>query len=348
MNKSSSLVRVASMAGRSLRLFLVASATVAVPSILQAHHSNAVFDLSSVYALNGTVTRFDWTNPHVYLVIKEDNGTEWMIETDAIAVMTRSGWSKDSFAPGDLVSARINRDRVESKAHGLLLSIQSPEGEQLVSLNRFRDSMIKYDPDAFTTTLAGVWQADQSLSRVFSDGMRDLPLTEAGRVGKATFDGSVDPGAECIAWPTPWVMASTLYLVGIEPGDDVTTIKSEFYNAERIVHMGMKEHPQNVERTVQGHSIGWWEGDTLVVDTTAFADHRSPYANIGIPSGAQKHVIERYKLEEDGRTVSIDMFLEDPEYLAEPFTTTLALHYAPHLEMLGIDCDPEVATRYRR
>ncbi len=348
MNKKSSLVRSRSTVGRPLSLLLAVSSFLGAASTAAAHHSNAVFDLSNVYALNGTVTRFDWTNPHVYLVIEEDDGTEWMIETDAIAVMIRSGWNRDSFVPGDLVAARVNRDRDQSKAHGLLLSIQTPEGEQLVSLNRFRDSMITYDRNAFTTTLSGVWQADQSLSRVFSNGLRAHPLTELGRSGKETFDGSVDPGAECIAWPTPWVVASTLYLIGIELGADVTAITSEFYNAERIVHMGLREHPQNVERTVQGHAIGWWEGDTLVVDTQHFADHRSPYANIGIPSGGMKHTIERYRLEEDGRTISIDLFLEDPEYLAEPFTTSLALHYAPHLEMLGIDCDPEVATRYRR
>ena len=76
MNKIGSLVRGGSIAGRSLSLLFLVGAPMAVPSIAHAHHSNSVFDLSSVYALNGTVTRFDWTNPHVYLVIKEDNGTE--------------------------------------------------------------------------------------------------------------------------------------------------------------------------------------------------------------------------------------------------------------------------------
>jgi len=342
-----SLRRPRSIAGPAPSLLLLASTQLAVQSIAHAHHSNSAFDLENIYVLEGTVERFDWTNPHVYLFIQEDNGTEWLIETDAIAVMTRSGWAKDSFAPGDLVSARINRDRDQGKAHGLLLSIQGPAGEQLVSLNRFRDR-ITYDPDAKTTDLSGVWQADQTLSRAFTDKMRAHPLTAQGRIGKETFDGSVDPGADCVAWPTPWLVASSLYLREFTLGDDVVVMKGEFYNAERTIHMGLKEHPDDVERTVQGHSIGWWEGDTLVVDTRFFADHRSPYANIGIPSGAMKHVTERYTLDADGRRVSVDVLLEDPEYLAEPLTASLALHYSPHLEMLGIECDPEVATRFRR
>ncbi len=61
-----------------------------------------------------------------------------------------------------------------------------------------------------------------------------------------------------------------------------------------------------------------------------------------------RHVIERYTLDDDGRRVSIEFTLEDPEYLTEPFTGELALHYSPHLEMIGIDCDPEIATRFRQ
>ena len=43
-----------------------------------------------------------------------------------------------------------------------------------------------------------------------------------------------------------------------------------------------------------GHSIGTLEGNVLIVDTRNFEDHRSPYQT-GVPSGAQKHVVERYE-----------------------------------------------------
>ena len=326
---------------------LLAVAALAVLPASHAHHSSAPFDLDNILVLEGTVARFDWTNPHVYLVIAQDNGTEWLIETDAVAVMIRSGWSSDSFAPGDVVSARINRDRDHSKNHGLLLSIQRPGGEQLVSFNRFRERL-SFDPNAKATDLSGIWQGDTLLSRAFSSGLSEHALTERGRIGMEQFDGSVDPGADCIAWPTPWLVASGLYLKEITLSEDVIVMKSEFYNAERTIHMGMTEHPDDIERTIQGHSIGWWEGDTLVVDTRSFADHRSPVSNIGVPSGAMRHVIERYTLDEDGKRISVDVFLEDPEYLVEPFRAELALHYSPHLEMLGIDCDLEVARRFRQ
>lgn len=70
-------------------------------------------------------------------------------------------------------------------------------------------------------------------------------------------------------------------------------------------------------RFATGHSIGHWEGDTLVVDTANFDDHRSPY-RIGVPSGGQKHVVERFRLTEDGTHIDLEFVLDDPEYLAEP------------------------------
>ena len=53
-------------------------------------------------------------------------------------------------------------------------------------------------------------------------------------------------------------------------------IQTEDFQIERIVYMDGREHPADGERTIQGHSIGWWEGDgdVLVIDTTLFC--RSP------------------------------------------------------------------------
>ena len=99
------------------------------------------------------------------------------------------------------------------------------------------------------------------------------------------------------------------------------------------------------ERTHEGHSIGRWEGDLLAVDTTNFSDNRSPYQN-GIPSGAQKRVVERYRLHEEGTRLTVEFTLEDPEYIAGSMTHTRDLLYSPHLEMTPFNCDPEATRRY--
>ena len=85
----------------------------------------------------------------------------------------------------------------------------------------------------------------------------------------------------------------------------------------------------------------------LIIDTTNFADNRSPYQN-GIPSGAQKHVVERYWLKEgsDGTRMTVEFTLEDPEYIVGSFTDTRDLTYSPQLQFTPFNCDPEATRRY--
>jgi hypothetical protein len=61
--------------------------------------------------------------------------------------------------------------------------------------------------------------------------------------------------------------------------------------------------------------------------------------------GSRRTIVERFSLSEDGRRLLIDFLVEDPDYLAEPFAGTMEWDYAPYLELIGIDCDPEVSAR---
>ena len=84
-----------------------------------------------------------------------------------------------------------------------------------------------------------------------------------------------------------------------------------------------------------------------MIDTTNFTDHRSPY-QIGVPSGPQKHVVERYRLIENSTRMAAEFMLEDPEYIAEPLTHQRELIYSPHDEMYRHNCDSEAASRFLR
>jgi hypothetical protein len=109
--------------------------------------------------------------------------------------------------------------------------------------------------------------------------------------------------------------------------------------------MDGRGHPNISERFQTGHSVGHWEGDTLVVDTTNFADHRAPY-QIGVPSGAQKRVVERYRLIEDGTRIALEFVVEDPEYMTTPLRHARELIYSPHISTSTFGCDPEAARMF--
>ena len=168
--------------------------------------------------------------------------------------------------------------------------------------------------------------------------------TEAGEKARAAYDFRVDsPIAQCIPPPTPGVLTATaIYLTNIDIQEDRVVINNEFFDNERTIYTDGRGHPEGGERTNQGYSIGEWEGTTLVVDTTLFADHPSTSGD-GVPGGAQKHVTERFALSEGGMRLTIDVVIEDPEFLARPFTGSLQWDYTPELQLYRYDCDPALS-----
>jgi hypothetical protein len=318
----------------------------ALPNQSEAHHSAAMFKQDEVVAVSGTVTSYAWRNPHVYVTVEDALGDEWLLETDTTGVLTRSGWSRDSFSVGDIVSARVHPNKLPADRNVLLVSIQAPDGRVLDSLNRAgRDNE---SGTARASSIAGIWTSKRSDPSSFIAAWREHPLTDKARAAQADFDPSAGTAADCVAWPTPFFMvANYWHLNKIDDLGDTTVIRSEFYDAERTIYVDGRQHPEDGERTIQGHSIGRWEGETFVIDTRLFAHHPSPVSTgIGIPSGEEKHVLERLTLSDDGTQLQIDVVVDDPEYLAEPLSTQFTWDYAPHLPFLSAPCDSESAIRF--
>jgi hypothetical protein len=93
---------------RSVIGVLVALAVCTSGPPATAHHSFAAeYDRDKPVTLQGTVTRIEWMNPHIYfyLDVTEDGGTaNWAIEGGAPTSLYRAGWRKDSMKVGDLVT----------------------------------------------------------------------------------------------------------------------------------------------------------------------------------------------------------------------------------------------------
>ncbi len=173
---------------------------------------------------------------------------------------------------------------------------------------------------------------------------------DRGLAAQAAYDelSEENPESTCIGRPVPgMIVNSVVYPIQIEfiDGGDRIAIRSEFFDEERIVHMDGRPHPDIDQRFQTGHSIGTLEDNVLIVDTRNFEDHRSPYQT-GVPSGAHKHVVERYELGEDGTHILLEFMLEDPEYFVAPMTHSRELFYVPDHEPTRFDCDIESTRRF--
>ena len=134
--------------------------------------------------------------------------------------------------------------------------------------------------------------------------------------------------------------------IEIFQGTELVVIKMEYYDQVRIVFMNQSTHPDDWPNSLLGHSIGRWEGDTLVVDTTHI--QAATLFNNGLDHGAGIHLIERFRSSEDRKTLVITQEFEDPETFDGHAARLLSLargndHVYPY------DCDPSygiaIATR---
>jgi hypothetical protein len=104
----------------------------AIPAV--AHHSFAMFDQARTVKLSGTVTQFQWTNPHSFIELEvpaKGGGSEhWSIELNSPNNLTRQGWKRTSIKPGDKVTVTINPLR-DGKKGGLFSTIILPDGHML-------------------------------------------------------------------------------------------------------------------------------------------------------------------------------------------------------------------------
>jgi len=99
---------------------LAASLTVG----LSAHHSFAVFDMTSEKTITGTVSKFEWTNPHTFIFVDAPNDKgvmeTWAIEGMSPNYLGRRGWSKTSVKPGDKITITV-RPLKDGKAGGMFI-----------------------------------------------------------------------------------------------------------------------------------------------------------------------------------------------------------------------------------
>ena len=326
-----------------------------------SHHSDVGLNMDSVTMIEGTVTEFAWRNPHAYFTVAVDDErgepVEWTVQMGSTIVVTRMGWTRDSLMVGDRVTVGLNAAR-NGRPYGLVNSVVKAGGLELPTsfANRTAEPLLTVrDVPTRAESIEGLWMADVSKLVSYVGGLdgffkAQLQLTDAGQAAVEAYDeiSELNPGASCIGLPTPAIHVMTnLYPLQIEIDEaaERAYIRSEYFDEERTVYMDGRGHPEGGERTLSGHSIGWWEDDTLVVDTALFADHRSPYQT-GVPSGAQKHVVERYRLIENGTRMMAEFMLEDPEYLAEPLTHAREMIYSPEMEFSAFDCDLEATRRF--
>jgi hypothetical protein len=110
-----------------------------------------------------------------------------------------------------------------------------------------------------------------------------------------------------------WVFDGPINRI-VQGGDTITIDYGR--GLARTVHMAMAAHPVDVAPSRAGHSIGRWDGDTLVIDTVGF----EPGIVAGnVPHSGRLHVVERFTLDPETLALQRDYVAEDPAYYTDSY-----------------------------
>lgn len=333
------------------KLGVLALLAAAVSTAAIAHHSRAAFKLDKTVQLVGTLTEVSWTNPHLYYKaqVPNDKGgmDEWIFEGGNVSTAIRSGWQKDSVRAGDhvVIEAYLNRD--PSVKYALLERVTiTSTGATFPP----RDQP-KAAPVAPSTDFQGTWVLTGRDNRTGDHFYAPKDLTQLTPLGKSqldAFDTKNDPYFRCIMISTPRVIFGA---AGYRFTRDAKTLKidKEQSDRHRVIHMDGAPMPANFKPDMDGWSVGHVEKDgTLIVETSGFEPTPWGIAR-GVDSSAQKHSVERYKLDADGLGISASYTITDPVYLTAPYTVTGRYKKVADYEFpVEPPCDPEIASRHLR
>jgi hypothetical protein len=308
-----------------------------------AHHSQAMFDNSQEILVEGTVERFDWVNPHMYLIVRTTgpDGQPALVEGEGLGITQAlvDGLSREALAPGTPVVMRANPNRGGWGKQVRILDVTTEDGE----IHPFYAANTRTRALTPAESLEGHWAPSRAALGAGFGGIGRWALTPEGQAARAA---NVTDGL-CFVEPIPF-LAVIDEMRTIEIGEDevIMHFDNTGDHVIRTIHMNA-EHPANVEPTYHGHSVGHWEGETLVIDTIAYEPNPSG-GGLGVPSSAAKHTVERLTLTEDRLRLRYEFTMEDPMYLSAPGSLTQQWDHRPDIELspASQECDDDVAARY--
>lgn len=146
-----------------------------------------------------------------------------------------------------------------------------------------------------------------------------------------------DPEARCLPVGTPRYMFDPYPFEIIQTDDRVLFMFEGDNHPWRIVKIDPSgQHNANLPQTWMGDGVGWYEGDTLVIDVVGFND-KSWLDQAGHGHTEQLHLVERYT-RTDSLTMKYEALIDDPGAYSEPFTVYNTVRFRPGLELMEYVC----------
>jgi len=327
----------------SIRISLLVAGLLGTCCALAHHAATGRYDRNLIGEIEGEVSSIFWRNPHVRLDITRvgENGAEetWEVEFGSVNTVERLGVSRDVVEVGDRVSVSgsMGRDgRTVMFARSITLSsgedvplqadVERRYGLTEDAIRNARNTDAELRADIFR-----VWLPSERPNT--GAGTTEYPLTAAARAAQAEWDPEADPALRCIPPGLPTAMDNPYPIAFVDQGDTITLLLEE-WDGVRTIHM--TDSSREVAQPRMGYSVGRWDGNTLIIETTDM-DWRY-IDDLGTPQSEGAVIAERFTLSPDGTSLAWEARITDPVNLTEPVVMEGVWIWVPGHEIKPFDC----------
>lgn len=318
---------------------------------VQAHHAfEPHFDSRRTLTIRGTVAVFERRNPHAYLHITADDGdglgTTYRCESFGVTQLARNGLTDDVLKPG----TRIEIDGVRHRRDPYMCyfnAVRLEDGREFDLRSPWQAGRSRV---ALRDSIYGTWLFSPNAWQSSSPPNSRLELTPAGIAAVLAYDPlKDDPAYRCepVAPRRVWFAPGTPMSISRE--GDTIFLRFEWMDVVREVHLDQDSHPADGPRSLLGHSIGRFEGDTLVVETANFAPgvlrqyvEQQDGSYRGLLHSEAFTVTERIWFHAPSNSIRVVVDQQDPLYFTSAFNPSSGQFAASDLEIEPFGCIPEV------
>jgi hypothetical protein len=343
---------------------------------LAAHHElRAEFDEQKPVSLRGTVTRFEWNNPHAFLFLDVKNASgeiaNWAVEWASPLELRRAAWSRDAVQVGDSVTVEGWLARDGSK----LVSgrtVVLPGGKRLVEAPETENVPVRGQakatprwPDGHPRLGVvpgekGYW-ANASAASLVDSPAGNIRMDNNGLLANLADAAKVapfqpwarglyeyrqhtllkdDPMLSCLpaAGPRLFQVAHGVYFLEQPERRRIFIMSGGGNRNWRLIYLDGRALPQSedVSPTYFGYSSARWEGDTLVVESNAFSE-RFWFSNGGLPHTESLRLTERFS-RPDFNTLRYEVRVDDPGTYTRPWSSAWKLGWVADQDIQEYFC----------
>jgi hypothetical protein len=338
-------------------LSAASSSLVLLCSAASAHHSSAgIYDAQKTAVVQGTVEEVYWRNPHVQFTIRgtDRSGQEalWKVEGASVAMLSRHGVSNGTLRIGDRVRV-AGRASVQGLPQMYVTNLLLPNGREILMDARVKplwsgevvrwSDWVQLSPAVVAEArrkahgIFRVWTTNFDLGRE-SLWKKSYPLTGAAMTSRAKWKQKDSPYIYSCFKGMPIIMEQPYPLEFTQLGSGDIELRLEEFDTVRKIDMHPNASVQGKSPTILGHSVGRWDGDTLVVTTTGIS---WPYFDqTGIPLHESSVFVERFTPSEDGNRLDYTLTVTDPTIFTEPVVLKTFWSWKPGEQVHRFNCKP--------